>query len=708
VVAREEATSRDLLRHLRALPNCTDLPLGELDLDAATLLVRRRLQRLTGSDAVPERLVDQLVAKGAGNPFFLEELASYAHDRRVDPDHVEAVDLPEDIQRIVISRLDALEPPERAVIKAASVIGATFPASWIHGSFPEAGTDDEVAARLGRLARLDLVRVNDTSPELEYAFKHAVIREVAYAMLGSDTRAALHEAVGAHIERTHPSRLTQYADQLAHHYGRTGNTGKQRVWFRAAGEAAQAAYANDAAIAHYRRLLPLLPDAETPGVLVRLGTVWQLTGQWTEAERAYRQAMVCAASAGDQGALAAAHRELGILLTATRSYDEAVNWLTTAAEEFTALGDQAGLMWTLDRLAFALHAHGDYPHALAVAERQLAGQQTLGDVAGMGAAADNLGVVHWLTGDYAKALELLRWSYQLAEESGDVRIVVHAANDLAGLYVERGDHGQAVEYLQRAAIAAERIGYRQAVVVLTSNAGEIYRERGAFAEATRCHALALQGALELGDWNTIVYCVSGLAVTAAESDAPGFKELLHYATELADASDPFIVADLRHRQALIAAREHRLADAETLCGAAEELATQLQARGLQLRIHVLRVRLAVEGHRRDAHEAAAELTMMLPDWTDPPESALLHETIYEFDPRAISSRDRAAELYRQLYEHAPSVEYAAVYRRLTGDPLPSPPPLPPLGAIVAASPDIETLLRKVKHLRVTRDLAQTA
>ena len=57
------------------------------------------------------------------------------------------------------------------------------------------------------------------------------------------------------IESTEPERLGQYVDVLAHHYGRTQRVDKQRVWFRAAGDAARTAFANDTAVDHYRRLL---------------------------------------------------------------------------------------------------------------------------------------------------------------------------------------------------------------------------------------------------------------------------------------------------------------------------------------------------------------------------------------------------------------------------------------------------------------------
>ena len=78
---------------------------------------------------------------------------------------------------------------------------------------------------------------------------------------------------------------------LAYHYGLSRNRHKQRHYFAQAAAAAQASYANDVAIDYYRRLLPLLPQAEQSGVRLKLGEVRQLIGEWGEAERDYQAAL---------------------------------------------------------------------------------------------------------------------------------------------------------------------------------------------------------------------------------------------------------------------------------------------------------------------------------------------------------------------------------------------------------------------------------
>ena len=200
-----------------------------------------------------------------------------------------------------MARLDQLSEGEKATIKVASVIGRRFRASWISNAYPAAGGPQDVARHLERLHELDLTPRRTAAPEPEYQFKHAMTQEAAYQSLTFRMRESLHERVGLLIETANPERLSQYVDVLAHHYGRTQRVDKQRVWFRAAGDAAKAAFANEAAVAYYDRLLPLLPEDETGDVLVQLGSVWQLTGRWAEAEQAYRRAMEVAADADSPG-----------------------------------------------------------------------------------------------------------------------------------------------------------------------------------------------------------------------------------------------------------------------------------------------------------------------------------------------------------------------------------------------------------------------
>jgi hypothetical protein len=204
--------------------------------------------------------------------------------------------------------------------------------------------------------------------------------------------------------------------------------------------------------------------------------------------------------------------------------------------------------------------------------------------------------------------------------------------------------------------------------------------------------------------------VAGLATAAAESGQPGSERLLVRAIALTEALQcQFLLAELWHLRGQLAEREGRLVEAERFCAQAEDVATRLNARSLLPRIRAMRLRLGVVLGTCEPDNAVRELTEMLAEWTDPPEQALLHATMSALDPRATSSRDWAAELYRKLYEHAPSVEYAAAFRRLTGETLLPPAALPPLGIADATAPsDVEALLAQIERLSASRDLSRSA
>jgi predicted ATPase len=702
VIARRTVGDASLLASLSRLPQFTELRLAELASVDAERLVGFRIRQRYGADTVaaPD-VVHRITERGEGNPFYLEELVSYLHARGIDPRDpraLAALELPDGLQRLVMARIDQLSEGEKATIKVASVIGRRSRARWISESYPPAGQPEEVTHHLDRLDELDLMPRRTAAPEPEYQFKHAITQETAYQSLTFQMREALHERIGLFIERTYPDRLTQYVDVLAHHYGRTRRLDKQQVWFRAAGDAAKAAFANEAAIDYYERLLPLLPEDKTGEVLVELGGVWHLTGRWTEAERAYRRAMQIAARAGHSRVLAASQRDLGDLFMYTQSYAEAVSWLTRAAEEFERLGDRQGLSRTLDRITFALYQQGAYDEALAMAERHLAMATEAGDLAGVSIALNHSGLVHLNTGQTAAALTLLQQALDTASRAGDRRCLLYAAGNLGLAHWRYGDHARAVTCYHQALSVAQEIGDRQVTGVYIGNLGAVYRDQGDSAQAAKCFLHALRVAVELGDWTSIADQVACLAATAAGQGRDREAErLFAQAITLARLLDaPYFLCDWLHQLAKLRLAQDRLDEAEQLNQEALDVAERSNEHDVQVQAHLLSLRLQVARGRIDTDAAMGRLRALEGARVEPHERAALLDAMGRLDPTQEAAREGAANLYRGLYERAPKMEYREAYARLTGVMLPPGPPLPPLPKAVEEDVgDIDALLRQV-------------
>jgi class 3 adenylate cyclase len=233
---------------------------------------------------VPERLRDVIVERAEGNPFFVEELIAALIDRGVLERHdgewrasdlPDEFELPDTVQAVVAARMDLLPFREKTALQAAAIAGRTF---W---EGPLVELLEGVRPDLELLETHDFLRRRSGSSmegEREWAFKHAVTREVAYASLPKARRARLHAAFAGWLERLGGGR-DEYASLLAHHYAeavrpedadlawREEHEELARLqrhavqWLRRAADLAILRYELDEGIALLERALELEPEA---------------------------------------------------------------------------------------------------------------------------------------------------------------------------------------------------------------------------------------------------------------------------------------------------------------------------------------------------------------------------------------------------------------------------------------------------------------
>ncbi len=126
--------------------------------------------------------------RAGGHPLFLEELARAHAGGGVDS----ALGT---LGALVEARLLQLDPGDRRTLRAASVFGMRF---WDEGVAALLGVDlPHVHGSIDRLARAELCGLSPThrfGDLREHAFRQALVREAAYAMLPDADRAAGHRA----------------------------------------------------------------------------------------------------------------------------------------------------------------------------------------------------------------------------------------------------------------------------------------------------------------------------------------------------------------------------------------------------------------------------------------------------------------------------------------------------------------------------------
>jgi class 3 adenylate cyclase len=259
------------------------------DDDAASLV-----DSLLAGD-LPQRVRELIVERAEGNPFFVEELLGGLIDAQIlerangswhvgelPPDfHV-----PDSVQAVLAARIDLLGDAEKAALQAASVIGRTF---WTSPVYELVGG---LEPDLHLLESRDLIRQRSGSSlegEVEYVFKHALTREVAYAGLTKPRRARLHAHFADWIERLGEGR-DEHAPLLAHHYAEAVRPedvdlcwrddpeelsrlgAKAALWLERAADLAVSRYEMDDGVALLHRTLEHEPDE------VRQSELWRKIG----------------------------------------------------------------------------------------------------------------------------------------------------------------------------------------------------------------------------------------------------------------------------------------------------------------------------------------------------------------------------------------------------------------------------------------------
>jgi len=185
---------------------------------------------LLGKDPSTGALADVVVKRAGGNPFFAEEIVRDFSERDVliggrgcylcvDPVAEESV--PSTLQAVIAARIDRLNPAAKRTLNAAAVIGSRF--------------DDQTLTALGidsalaDLIRAELIDQTSFSPRSEYAFRHPLIRAVAYESQLKSDRAQLHRRLAGILEQS-----DQNAALIAEHLDAAGDLHVVYDWPRRA------------------------------------------------------------------------------------------------------------------------------------------------------------------------------------------------------------------------------------------------------------------------------------------------------------------------------------------------------------------------------------------------------------------------------------------------------------------------------------------
>lgn len=223
----------------------TQQALPPLAPDECVTLVRR----VVGPHASPAT-IDAILAHGEGNPLFLEELAHAALEQPSTSLRSEA-GVPETVQGVLAARIDRLDAAAKAVLQLAAVAGreATLRLLCLVADDPAR----TLTTQLSALEAAEFLFELHDRPEPTWAFKHALIQDVAYATLLQVTRERLHGRVAQALVEHFPELVRSSPELVAQHFAAAGCGREALPFWRQAGQQAIERCAFFEAITHLRR-----------------------------------------------------------------------------------------------------------------------------------------------------------------------------------------------------------------------------------------------------------------------------------------------------------------------------------------------------------------------------------------------------------------------------------------------------------------------
>ncbi len=543
----------------KASPHSKPLDLAPLPREESLALVESLLHRAA---QIPQALRELIVGGAEGIPFYIEEIIKMLIDQkvilpgpddwRIEPEGLAAARVPPTLMGVLQARLDSLQPIERVVIQRAAIVGRTFWDTAVErlsqptlAEPPEPSAARSVAAagqsqgaagdRAGErfhsraqsattqslqhsapprpdiLDALDSLRrkeiifrreSSDFAGSVEYAFKHELLRNVAYESLLKKSRRVYHGQLAAWLIEQSGERINEVAALVAGHFEHAGQTANAAEWFGRAGHQARAGYAPASAIEHFQKALALLPGSDDRDLRIKraewlAGLVEVLGAQarFKEALEVCNQFSSLAERLDDPVRKARALNGLAFLHERLGQYRASIDSAEQAEAVSRAAGDsgRAESVRALLLKGWAFYRLSDAPAVLALAEKARALCLELGDHSGLATSFKLLGVAHLQLGRLKEADNFFQEGLNLYEQLADRRNSAAMLSNLGESARSAGDYDRAAQLYEEAIASVRQIGHRESEAIYLGNlsAARLGLRKYAEAEKDVREALAL-------------------------------------------------------------------------------------------------------------------------------------------------------------------------------------------------------------------------
>jgi tetratricopeptide (TPR) repeat protein len=439
----------------------------------------RELLRERGADQMAGKDEIELIAqRSEGNPFYLEQCIRYLQE--TGGAKKDAV--PENAHAIILARVGHLSESVRHAVRSASILGLKFDMRIL-----SAMLRDEQVPEATQPAADD--GIWEAASELNYIFRHALIRDTVYESQLESQRTELHAAAAKAYETVF-SGISRRAHlyEIADHYERAGIIDKSRDYLKLAADYAVETYDRRRAIDLLRRRLSLAGDDDLRA-RVDLAEGLVGAGAWEEALDLLEKTIARFESAAEdfdlpqtQAAIDCYHEYAELLIDrgdAAKGDHIARRGLSYADDLCYAYG--LAMLWR--SIGLAAYARESYTEALAAYARGNEFAQISGDERAVAKLLNNTAVVYSQIGQYEEALAAFKSNLALSRKTNDFNGTSAALNNIGFLYDNMGRPEEALPYFEEDLEMCRRSGDRQGQSVALGNVASVLATLGRNEEA---------------------------------------------------------------------------------------------------------------------------------------------------------------------------------------------------------------------------------
>ena len=482
----------------------SELKLGPLSDDESVELVRQ-----AGGDRIAEADAVVVAERAGGNPFFIIETTGMLLSEGAD--HASAV--PPTVQAVVAARIDSLPVATRDLARRASVFLHSFDVEELGalmGDDTRAVEADGIRDRLRELENAELlVRVDGGAPR--WRFRHATLRDVAYASLPKRRRRELHLSVAdrvladghrswaaAHLERAALASIDldpssrELPNRAADALAESGDRARRRM-------------ENRSAIDRYRRALAMAGSADHWAVrearaLAGMGEAYYWLGEYTAATEVLEEAVELGDRHDDDFTRALALRFLGdISINVAADLERAESLLDRSLEAAERLDDPQAIARTLLFAGWVPWTRNELEEAETIWRRALEIAETNSDRWARVRSLVSLSIVIADLDRLDEATEMIERAREVAIDMGDRFSLAVATVQEGRLHEERKDYELSLPYFDSGIEIFTELGARWELGDALAERGISQRELGRLDEAEQDLRQAIAISEELGE-----------------------------------------------------------------------------------------------------------------------------------------------------------------------------------------------------------------